>query len=146
MGWLTKIKRIIHLLRDYFIGNINNLLIEIVAIYFIIAAASAFVVVIFAVVNGCFARNRSIPSPFAFILKSTVPSSLLCRECDDQTAKSKVHRKPAFKHSTSARLQALLCDYCASWLLCCSSFARPPPSAFSNPSCTPFLMCRECQQ
>ena len=44
----------------------------------------------------------------------------------------------AFKCSTSARLQALLCDRCAGWFLCCFCFARPLPSAFSNTSCTLF--------
>ena len=66
---------------------------EIIATYSIIIAV--FVVVIFVVRNDCVARNCSISAPFAFILKCTVPPSLLCRECSDQTAKSKVHRERA---------------------------------------------------
>ena len=74
------------------IGNIN-LLIEIVATYFIIVAT--FVVVTLVVRDGCVARSRSIPTPLVFILKSTVLPSLLCRTCDDEATKSRVHHERA---------------------------------------------------
>ena len=82
------------------------MLIEIVATYFISIAAS--IVVIFVILGDCVARNHSISAPFVFILKSTVPSSLLCHECDDQAAKSKVQhcREFHFKMMGAAGLQS----------------------------------------
>ena len=54
---------------------------------------AVFVVVIFVVRDDCIARSCSIPAPFVFIFKSIGLQPLLCHECDDQAAQSKIHHQ-----------------------------------------------------
>ena len=84
------------------------------------------------IVNGNTRSRYQINAYFKFTMHAFVVNTMSKMKSSAQTA--------------SARLQTLLCDRCVGWLLCCSCFACPPPSTFWNPLCTPFWMCRECQQ